>query len=232
MVIAVFVSLHSGLAQAAGTCAIERVIIGGVGGTAEQLKDLNEALPNSISIVTENKINLAKATPEAAEMLKRYGIINEDGSVRCHVDLIGHSQGGNIARSLDGMFPGLARSIITVSTPNNFSELVIIGIPNFIASLIGPNDKESSTPFYAIAGVKKNVRIGFFTKYLRTDGIITEKAATHTANGRKIDATFVFEGDNDVEHSKILSNQKVIEKIKSLLGVAPEEIVLSALSAN
>jgi len=132
-----------------------------------------------------------------------------DAGIEGPVILIGHSWGGLIARQIDARNPGTVVAVITIATP-----LDIRFMPNF-GDPFHPDDTDSETPLYVIAGIKPGVEKKWWMRVRYSDEVVDIQTALDLRK-RKVTDFAIFKGEN-AEHSEIVKNLEVINRIKKWL---------------
>ena len=184
------------------------VIIAGVNPEVGWMEGMKDAFPGSILIVPEKYYFLRSAADVVLEQIRRAG-------ARGRLILVGHSWGGLLAREIDARNPGVVATIVTIATP-----LDIRWMPNGFGDPFHPDDVESETPLYVVAGIKTGAEKRWWMRSDQSDGVVDVVTATDLGD-RKVKSFAVFRGDN-AEHSAIVENPAVISQIQAWLNPGTE----------
>jgi len=178
------------------------VIIGGA--NPEPMEALRNAFPGSLVVIPEKYYPLGSGADAVLAQIRRAG-------VQGRLMLIGHSWGGLLARTIDARNPGLIVAVVTIATP-----LDIRFMPTGLGDPFHPDDTNSGTPLYVIAGVKLGAEKKWWMMADESDGVVDVASAMNFA-GREVKASAIFRGES-AEHTAITGNPLVADQIRIWLG--------------
>lgn len=187
------------------------VIIGGAGSTYEQLEPLHLALPGSKVIIPEKYYPLSSAAAVVLEQIREQGI---EGPFI----VVGWSWGAILAHQINGLYEGTVVAIIGIASP-----LDIAFVPSFLGAPFNPDDRNSRTPFCAIAGVKPGIEKKWYMTSNESDGTVDVDAAFKVGNRNMIASAKIV--DKDADHWNVVRHPRTIEKVV-------EWVALFAVSDN
>jgi pimeloyl-ACP methyl ester carboxylesterase len=209
LVVFIAITLFIGLiARAEGAPAI--VIIGGAGSTEEQLEPLHQAIKGSVVIIPEKYYPLSSAAKVVRQQIIRKGITG-------NVILVGWSWGALIAHQMNGMFDGYVVSIIAVASP-----LDIAYVPSWMGAPFNPDDEDSLTPLYIIAGVKPSAQKKWYMTSSESDGVVDVHEAL-SVGSRNLKEVAIIRGEN-AGHYEMVSNPEVVRQVVSWLGPLGDQL--------
>lgn len=175
------------------------VIIGGAGSTNEQLDPLHKALPGSVVVFPEKYYPLSSAAKIVRQQIIDKGITGK-------VILIGWSWGALLAHQINGLYEGFVVAIIGIASP-----LDIAYVPSFMGAPFNPDDKDSKTLLYVVAGVKPGAEKKWYMTTSESDGIVDLDAAK--AIGKRNLKGFAVVRGEDAGHWEIVTCPETIEQV-------------------
>jgi len=193
------------------------VIIGGAGSTNEQLDPLHKALPGSVVIIPEKYYPLTSAAIVVRQQIIDKGITGK-------VILVGWSWGALLAHQINGLYEGFVFAIVGIASP-----LDIAYVPSFMGAPFNPDDKDSKTPLYVIAGVKPGVEKKWYMTTSESDGIVDIDAAK--AVGRRNLKGFAIVRGEDAGHWAIVTCPETIKQVVEWIApfVASKQLFTQSL---
>lgn len=197
--VVVIVLVLSGCAIAVAEAVPTVVIIGGAGSTNEQLDPLHKALPGSVVIIPEKYYPLTSAAIVVRQQIIDKGITGK-------VILVGWSWGALLAHQINGLYEGFVFAIVGIASP-----LDIAYIPSFMGAPFNPDDKDSKTPLYVVAGVKPRAEKKWYMTTSESDGIVDLDAAKAVGE-RNLRGFAVVRGE-DAGHWEIVSCPEMIKQV-------------------
>jgi pimeloyl-ACP methyl ester carboxylesterase len=192
------------------------VIIGGAGSSVEPMREMQKAFPRSVAVVPQKYYPLYSAADVVLQQIREAGITGK-------LILVGHSWGGLIARTIDARNPGLVVAVVTIATP-----LDIRFMPNGLGDPFRPDDRDSKTPLYVVAGIKAGTEKKWWMRTDESDGVVDIMSAMNFA-GRQVVESVIVRGEN-AEHSEIVKNRLVINQVQTWLN--PGKLHLASAEAE
>jgi len=197
LVVIAFVLLEFAIAMAEDSITV--VIIGGFGSTEKQLEPLHKALNCSILVIPEKYYPLSSA----AEVVREQII---DKGIKGKVILVGWSWGALLAHQINGMYGEFVVAIVGIASP-----LDIAYLPSLLGSPFNPDDNDSKTPFYVIAGVKPSAEKKWYMTTSESDGIV-DIDATKAVGKRNLKGFAVVRGE-DAGHWDVVTCPETIKQV-------------------
>lgn len=193
------------------------VIIGGFGSTEKQLEPLHQALKDSVLVIPEKYYPLSSA----AEVVRKQII---DKGIKGKVILVGWSWGALLAHQINGMYEEFVVAIVGIASP-----LDIAYLPSFLGTPFNPDDKDSKTPLYVIAGVKPGAEKKWYMTTSESDGVVDIDAAK--AVGRRNLKGFAIVRGEDAGHWAIVTCPETIKQVVEWIApfVASKQLFTQSL---